>query len=499
MAAAIVLAVAYVVYRTRLGAMVRAADALFFLPATAARARFLFLASLLPVAAFMVFLGWKLAPQIQPDPDSSDQGAYAYMARQMKDSWWPDVTDGARNPLFPWLAAKFVPPGFQTHEEIRGYLVPGKRFNSLLAAVVMLGIGWYLAGRLAPVPAWNASVISGLGCLLPIAAYFGAEPLFYGLFFGFWMAGIALLQRNPLRLYAGFALLAALAYLAKPSTTPFVALLAVMSLVRCGLNLWPGTPPMLVGEDWKPWRLGAGILIFGLIFGIVTLPKNLYSAQRFEDPFYNAPKVWFWIHDWTEAYPKYQLVRKSDLAALPPEERPGPANFLRKHGWEGAWAKISDGTLTRLEQLFLPEKSLGRKVERPGKPKRVVLPWRGLYLAGSVALLLAMLGFALAKRRMARLGGWVLPTLMALAAFAGYILAYGWFAWIGPGPRYVMSLYLPMLVLALIAADRLRQASESAWADRVWVAAHLVPVVFIFPRAIQLLADHNFDRMQFAF
>lgn len=462
------------------------------------KARALLLLSLLPISALMLFLGDKLAPRIQPDPASSDQGAYAYMARAMKEAAWPQVTDGARNPLFPWLAAKFVPPTFQTHEEIRDYLVPGKKFNALIATLMMLAIAWYLGGILPPVPAWNASAIGGLGCLLPISAYFGAEPLFYGLFFGVWMAGMALLQRNPLWLYALFSVLTALAYLAKPSTTPFVALLFLLSVVRAILNIKPSLPPMLASEDWKPWRLGVGVLLFALIFGAITLPKNIYSAQHFEDPFYNAPKVWFWINDWNEAYPKYQLVRKSDLARLPPEERPGPANFLRRHGLAGAWSKLCDGTLTRLEQLFFPEKSI-RKTERPGRPKRVVLPYRGLYLTAAIGLPVLMLATAIGRGKFGQLRGWALPTLLALGGFAGYILAYGWFAWIGPGPRYVMSLYLPMLALALLAADRLRQAADSLWADRIWIAAHILPVLFLLPRAVALLADPRFERMQFAF
>lgn len=457
------------------------------------------MAALMPVAAGMLILGWHLAPQIQPDPGKSDQGAYAYMARSMRDAWWPNVTDGVRNPLFAWLASKFVRPEFETHEEIREYLVLGKRFNAAVAAVVMLAIGWHLSGLLPPLAAWNVAAVGGLGCLLPIAAYFGAEPLFYGLFYGMWMLGVELLQRNPLRLYFAFSLLTALAYLAKPSTTPFVLLLAAMSLLRWAVSWLPNLPAALQPGDWKPWRLVAGAGIFLAVVAAMTLPKNLYSARHFEDPFYNAPKVWFWMLDWKEAYPRHQLVRKSDLAALPPEERPGPATFLRRHGWDTAVFKLGDGTLIRLQQLFLPEKSFPRKVEPSGGPKRVVLPFRGLYLAAAIGLMLVMLGVCLARGRFRTIGGWALPSLFVLGTFAAYTLAYGWYAWVGPGPRYIMSLYLPVMALALLAAHILRQAAHSRFGDLAWLISLAIPPLLVVPRMLALLADPRFEKMMFAF
>jgi len=472
---------------------------LFFEPIRGVRAWALYLASLWVIAAVMIILGWRMAPQIQPDPDASDQGAYAYLARSMQDAKWPHLTDGVRNPLFPWLVAKFVKPDFTEHHEIAAYLIPGKRFNAVLAVLIMMAIGIYAARLLPPVAAWNVAAVGGLGGLLPIAMFFGAEPLFYGLYFGVWVVGVRLLIRNPVWLYLLFAVLVGFTYLAKPSTTPFVLLLAGMSILRLLCNFLPQLPAGLRCRDWKPWRLAVGAVLFVLINGAIILPKAIYSAEHYDDPFYNAPKKWFWLVDWSDAYPKYQLVRKRDLVQMSADEQPTPANFIKRHGWDLAVWKLSQGTLTRLEQLFLPEQSLRRKVERRGEPRRLVLPFRGMYLVCALALAGVMLVFVLGRRRFRQVEGWMLPFLFIFGTFAAYTLAYGWFYGIGPGPRYIMSMYLPLLFFGMLAADRLRRVADFPLADVVFALALATPVFFLLPRIISLLANTRYERMLHAF
>jgi len=470
-----------------------------FEPLQSFRAWALFGFSLFCIAVVMVVIGWVLAPQVHVHADQSDQGAYAYMARAMKERALPDYSDGVRNPLFPWLAARLVPSGFATHEEIDGYLVTGKRFSTILSALCIVVIGMFLGRIMPPLAAWNVAAVGGLGGLLPISLFFGAEPLFYALFFGMCLLAVTLLIRNPVWLYGMFGLLSGLACLAKPSTTPFLALFVVMSFLRwmgCWLR-W--LPESFRGPEWRGWRFVAGMLVFSFVYGLLLLPLARHSAQLYGDPFYNAPKKWFWLVDWGTAYPKYQLVRAQDLERMPPEEHPTPGNFFRNHSPEFAWWKLSYGTMTRLEQLVIPEQTLRKKVEKSGQPKKLILLFRGMYVAGAVALLLVLLISAYALGCRPPPGPWMVSMLFFLGMFAAYTLAYGWYLWIGPGPRYIMTFYLPILALALWASDVLRRRLARPWVDAVFLLALLLPPVFFLPRLIAILADPRFERVLYAF
>ncbi|MFV0337313.1 MAG: hypothetical protein ACK5LK_03605 [Chthoniobacterales bacterium] len=475
------------------------AQTLVFKRMQSLRAWLVYFLALLVLGVVMLWLGWVLAPQIRPDPDSSDQGAYAYLARDMQNAAWPAITDGVRNPLFPWLVAKFVKPTFKEHAEIAAYLIPGKRFNAALATLITLLIGLLAAYYLPPLPAWNVAAVSGLACLLPIASYFGAEPIFYGLNFGVWFLGVWLLLRNPLWGYILFGFFIGFAYLAKPSTTPFVALFIWMSLLRVICCHFPSLPLALRAKDWKPWRFAVGILLVGLIQGAIILPRCLYSQERYGEPFYNAPGKWFWISEWSEAYPKYQLVRKQDLAKMSEDEQPTPTNFIKHHGWDFAWWKLGNGTFVRLQQLILPEETLRKKVEKRGKPRKVLLPFRGMYLGCSLILMLILLGFVLVKKRYDLLGPWAFPFVFIFGTFAAYTLAYGWFLGIGPGPRYIMSMYIPLFFFSMFAAHYLRRISADSFSDAIYLLAQIAPLVFIVPRLVSLFLRPEWERMLYAF
>ena len=58
----------------------------------------------------LVFIGFRITEQTNFDEEQFDQSAYSHMARQMKDSQYPWYTDGTRNPLFPWIAARTLDP-----------------------------------------------------------------------------------------------------------------------------------------------------------------------------------------------------------------------------------------------------------------------------------------------------------------------------------------------------------------------------------------------------
>ena len=130
----------------------------------------------LMLAGGSVVIGDLISTTTNRDSNLHDQGAYLRMAEQSLVTWWPTVTDGVRNPLFPWLLARM------TGEQQGSMFVEGQRLNVRLGALLIVALGWWGGLRLAWIPAMTFVTIA-TAVLLPLSTYVGAEILFYGLTF----------------------------------------------------------------------------------------------------------------------------------------------------------------------------------------------------------------------------------------------------------------------------------------------------------------------------
>ena len=172
--------------------------------------------------------------------------------------------------------------------------------------------------------------------------------------------------------------------------------------------------------------------------------------------------------------------------------------YFKRHGMSDALRRLEKGAAVRLGQLFHPE-GKWRSLEKKGKPKRVVLPHRGLYLIGLGGLAIAMGCFAIAKRRLKMVGSITLPALLGLATFTCYVLATGWYLPTGPGPRFVMTLYLPLVWILAQGGEQLRLAAGSRFANALYLAGHLAICVLLVSRVFALLQGTQFEKVSHAF
>jgi hypothetical protein len=128
-----------------------------------------------------------------------------------------------------------------------------------------------------------------------------------------------------------------------------------------------------------------------------------------------------------------------------------------------------------------------------------VLPHRGLYLSGLAGLAIAMGCFAIAQRRLRMVGSITLPALLGLATFACYVLATGWYLPTGPGPRFVMTLYVPLLWILAQGGEQLRLAASSRSANALHLVGHLAICVLLVSRVFALLQGTPFEKVSYAF
>lgn len=458
-------------------------------------ASIVYYAALAVLCGMLGVIGFRICEQTNFSLDGYDQGAYRGMVEHLKGSWYPWYSDGTRNPLFPWLASWVLNPADPD------FLVRGKKFNVLLAVLSTAVVGCFFRRRMGRLAAFNCTTLAGLGALLPISTFFGAEAVFLVLFLFVCVMGLRLLNDNPLWLYPVLGLTAAAAWLAKPSTTPFLGLLICWSGVRWLLNAFGKShlPWHLSAPRWSGRRFILGIGLLAVVFGILVSPRLLHAHRTWGSATYSLPGFWFWADDWASCVEKYRDCRQITLRHLPPHDQPTWRGYFLRNTPGQALDRLTSGATKRLEQFFHPEGKWRFPYDKHGKPKRVVLPHRGFYIIALGLLIAVLTGLTAWHGRLSAMGPVTLPILLALSTFVVYVLATGWYFPIGNGHRFVMTLYLPAVWMLSQGAEQLRQACRPLTSDGVFLAFHIGLGGLLTYRLGILLFDGHFDRIQQAF
>jgi hypothetical protein len=266
--------------------------------------------------------------------------------------------------------------------------------------------------------------------------------------------------------YAGWGVCFGLAYLAKASTGPLLAVYAgatvVLLLARAG---W--CPGWLVarGSDGR-WSLGrhlAGSLLAMLCAGAVMAPGAINKYRVHGDAFFSPTKYWMWCDDWdTEAVPLTPLIQTAEQrAAFAPGELPSAASYVRRHGWAHARERLTRGVSEMTWRFLVPVNKVNRALGwsmLKGAPEkaepeffwRYLLPARGLYLVwlGLLAVVLLAMRWWTSGPPVFRSASSLATLSFAVATVLVYLLAFGWY---GPiigwrGERFTLMLYLPLLI-----------------------------------------------------
>jgi hypothetical protein len=463
---------------------------------------------LLLVATAMVgyfWLGNALLRQTNLDVTTSDQLANIALARQSADDWFPHRSTYIQ-PLWPWVSRLVL------EQDDNDYFLRGRKLNLAIGAAVTLLIFIAGAAFIAPVPGYTMGLVAGFAVFLQRAHYFHPEPLLYFFFALCVLLMVLSLRVNRWWFYAGWGLSFGLAYLAKASISPLVAVYAgatiVLLLARAGLL--PGKMVASAGADsWSLGRHLVGTFAALLLAAAIIAPNAVFKQRVHGDPFFSPTKYWMWCDDWdTEAYPLYERIWSSgSRAAFPPGELPTMRNYLRKHGAVHALQRLGEGMSYMGERFLLP----GRKTvpavfvitqkgnEERGEPDRIwrfIMPARGLYLA----VLAAVACFLLIDRY--RRGGpplWRTPSGLAACAFVVamllvYWLAFGWYAAIGKGERFSLMLYIPVLVAAVTAGWILSRNSVGRWPQLVFSGGICVVLAHAIIQILRLLLHPQFSK-----
>ncbi len=465
----------------------------------------LYLALLALLGVVYFHLGSVLIAGTNRDLETVDQRANLDLAYAASADWYPHRSSYVQ-PLWPWVSRVVMA------EDMGEYFTRGRWLNltlgyMLTVLVAVLGAWW-----MAPVPGLVAGWLTGIGVMLQRAHFFHPEPLLYGLFAATLVLMVLTLWRSRWIYYAGWGVCFGLAYLAKASTGPLLAVYAgatvVLLLARAGWCPW-----WLVarGTDgrWSLGRHAAGSLLAMLCAGAVMAPNAIYKYRVHGDAFFSPTKYWMWCDDWdTEAVPLTPLIQTAEQrASFAPGELPSAGSYVRRHGWAHARERLTRGVSEMTWRFLVPvnkvNRALGwsmlkgdREKEEPEFFWRYLLPARGLYLVwlGLLAVVLLAMRWWTDGPPVFRSASSLATLSFAVATVLVYLLAFGWY---GPiigwrGERFTLMLYLPLLIGLAWSCFLLARETGSRLGRCVYAAGLSAVLLHALVQTVLLVARPEF-------
>ncbi|HEX2748703.1 MAG TPA: hypothetical protein VHM91_11935, partial [Verrucomicrobiales bacterium] len=264
--------------------------------------------------------------------------------------WLPCRTDGETGALWPWVISRFAAGDhpFQENavmEEDPSLLRRGLWIHVWIVGILLTLLSLVAASSLSPPAAVLMLLPAAFLVLLPRAVVFGPDLLYYLLFFLAWLCALRLLRKNSVWLHGIFGVVAGFAWLADTSGWIVVAawfLAASCRWLREVLRRGHGLPD----ESWTCRNHFVGLVALVIGWVAVCSPRCGASMDRWGSPFFSWQQQWMWmdstdrnaLREWAKAHPG-----KNELDALPENERPSPANYLRTHSPEQIRDRMAKG------------------------------------------------------------------------------------------------------------------------------------------------------------
>jgi hypothetical protein len=413
-------------------------------------------------------------------------------------NFFPHRTDGVVQPIWPWVSAWLVAPDHQITEEVmiskqgrpEDYQLfnRGRWFNVFVTATFLVFLGIAACRKFSLPAACNLLLLGGFGALLPRAAYFQPEPLYFIFFFLTWVACISALKNNSLWIYGVIGVISGLAYMTKSSVQPLLAGFVVASSLRCGWEIFSARSHdlQMAGTHRWHWRNHVvGLVMLGVAHFMTIGPRLTTSYEQFGDMFHSYPSYWMWMDDFEEKGFQWMVDHPNaeSLAAIPDDQKPSAGNYLKTHSLEQIRQRLLGGTKAKVTEFLFPAKTdLSKRIEKQ-KPWRGIYEARGWYLAVLAGILLVILLILPWTAPKAQHAGHLIfkPGISSIVFFVvgslvGYTFLYGWYHPIGRGDRFMMSLYLPLVFTLIWGADaivkRIQQRQGSRWILHAYQTAH---------------------------
>ena len=218
------------------------------------------------------------------------------------------------------------------------------------------------------------------------------------------------------------------------------------------------------------------------------------AQRRFDDPLQNTSAYLFWEENWAAARPHFALLNPRKVHLIPEADRPSAGRYFARNGLGGAWERLSKGMVLQGSHVFpiRTDNFSFTEVPSPKDPTRRIFAFRGYVLLVPLLLTIGLVGVALRRFGWAAVPGhaWCRAAFMVLL-FGVSFAAFGWYAPIAPGARFILTIYIPMLASLFWAVEALRRRLAIRWLDTVCACIWLT-MLGVFLVHMGVIATHPY-------
>jgi hypothetical protein len=434
--------------------------------------RTLALMSLLGLAVVLfVWAAKRQSVLVNTDMHSTDQRAYMNYAKGMARTNLQFVGGRNRMPVYPGLMSFFYKQGMSDED----FFECGKNVGIAIGLVV-LAVAFLLFSRVSnAMDALTGTLVTMFTVFAYKSPYFQTEVLFYGMSLVLFYLLLSLVRKPQIRTAALGGLVGGIAHLTKASVLPTVLLAALLVVVRGTVygrrKHDVDTPPVDCSRSRFILNHLCCVCVLLGCFLLVVFPYIRTSKERFGQYFYNVNSTFYiWYDSWDE-------VKQG----------------TRAHGDRQGWPDMPEEQIPSF-QKYVREHSLGEIVVRLTRGFRS-LRIRTIRSYGYAEFLMVYV-IALVLLFVQNKSLWqflflrrVQPCvlLFVLGYFLGYTILYAWYTPIAGGNRFVLSLFLPamLLIVWVLSYARNHDLGYDVFGRRI-SASNVSPAVLLFLTAYVL-------------
>jgi hypothetical protein len=274
------------------------------------------------------------------------------------------------------------------------------------------------------------------------APYFQTEVLFYGIGLVLFYLLLSLIRKPQIRTAVLAGITAGIGHLTKASVLPALLLAGLCLLLRGATSFRRVHHPADAGSapSWKAHYLLTHTCYAMILLGcflLVVFPYIHTSKERFGHYFYNVSSTFYmWYDSWEEVMQGTRAHGdRQGWPQMPEEQIPSFWKYVREHSLRSIGGRLFRGLLNLRGHII---RSYGYAE----------------FLVVYVIAMVLLFGQNVARTRSILFGTHPCVPLFVLGYFLGYTMLYAWYTPIARGNRFVLSMFLPALLVLLSLLSR---------------------------------------------
>jgi hypothetical protein len=363
---------------------------------------------------------------LNADFDQIDQGAYLNASSWLIESNFTNLGDRNRMPIFPLLL-------ILVHNDNKSiFFINAKLFNIFLSLLFLIILFYINKKYLGSFAALNFVLIAAFGLYIFRAPQAQSEPLFYFLYFlSFLILNSFLIKPTLLKAFLGGITLG-LAQLTKS----FILSLFILFIVLFSFKIIIKSLILLKNKNflWRRWFSQILFLILTIFYYLLIISPYLIQTKLITGRyFFNLNSSYYmWYDSWADCqkdinfYQKLSYSNNIDHSLIP-----GPIKYLKTHSLPQIKNRLTFGLATLYRDISFPPENLDYH--------------NFSFFVPILGIILLILIFVYPAGFFQIVSKYFLSLIFSLTVFIFYLLLIAWYVPIADGPRFILTLFLPLI------------------------------------------------------